>query len=182
MGTVTALPRGRALTRQDLERMPDDGHRYELVDGTLIVTPAPSPRHQSVAGRLYLLLTGRCPDHLRVLFAPLDVALDDHTVLQPDLLVARKSDFTPRDLPVAPLLAIEILSPSTRRVDLTLKPSRFEAAGCPSYWAVDPDQPSVTVWQLRDGGYVELARVVGAEQVDLQAPFPLTVCPTELID
>ena len=63
MGTVTALPRGRALTREDLERMPDDGHRYELIDGTLVVTPAPStrrrcpeeaeaahPRHRSMPG------------------------------------------------------------------------------------------------------------------------------------
>ncbi len=102
MGTVTVLPRGRALTRRDLERMPDDGHRYELVDGSLIVTPAPSPRHQAVLARLYGTLAAHCPADLQVLFAPLDVALADDTVLQPDLLVARKSDFSARDLPVAP--------------------------------------------------------------------------------
>src|SRR3954469_8788645 len=114
MGTVTVLPRGRALTRADLERMPDDGHRYELVDGTLVVTPAPSPRHQIVLARLHRLLADACPADLLVLFAPLDVTLDDSTVLQPDLLVSSAADFTDRDLPVAPLLALEVLSPSTR--------------------------------------------------------------------
>ena len=182
MGPVTALPRGRALTRHDLEQMPDDGHRYELIDGTMIVTPAPSIRHQAVAGRLHLLLSAQCPPTMRVLFAPTDVALDDLTVLQPDLLVARKSDFTARDLPTAPLLAIEILSPSTRHVDLTLKRSRLEAAGCPSYWAVDPDEPSVTVWALQGGRYVEVAQVAGGDQVDVDTPYPVTICPDELVD
>ena len=181
MGTVTVLPRGRALTRSDLEQMPDDGHRYELIDGTLIVTPAPAPRHQRAARRLCLLLDAGCPTDLEVMFAPLDVALDDQTVLQPDLLVAAKFDFTDRDLPTAPLLAIEILSPSTRRVDLTLKRSRFEEAGCPSYWVVDPDEPSLTAWQLQGGKYVEVAHAAGQEQVDLQAPYPVTIVPAELI-
>ncbi|MGN6130186.1 MAG: Uma2 family endonuclease [Nocardioidaceae bacterium] len=180
MGTVTVLPYGRALTRGDLERMPDDGHRYELIDGTLVVTPAPSPRHQSVLAHLHLSLAGQCPPDLQVLFAPLDVALADDTVLQPDLLVARRSDFTARDLPVAPLLAVEVLSPSTRHVDLTLKRARLEAAGCPSYWVVDPDGPSVTVWELEEGRYVERATVVGDQCVDLSQPYPLTFRPSEL--
>jgi Uma2 family endonuclease len=181
MGTVTELPRGRPLTRNDLEQMPDDGHRYELIDGTLIVTPAPSTRHQVVSGRLYLQLSAHCPDELRVLYAPLDVALADDTVLQPDLLVARKADFTERDLPTAPLLAVEILSPSTRRVDLTLKRSRFAAAGCPSYWVVDPDEPSLVVWQLHGEEYVEVARAVGQEQVDVDAPYPIAIVPAKLV-
>jgi Uma2 family endonuclease len=182
MEQVTTLPRGAAFTRADLEALPDDGRRHELVDGTLIVTPAPSVRHQRVLLRVYRLLAASCPAELEVLVAPLDVALDDNTVLQPDLLVARTSDFSARDLPVAPLLAIEILSASTRAVDLTLKRSRFEAAGCPSYWAVDPDEPSLIVWQLRDGEYVEVAHVAGAARVDLDAPYPVTVCPDELVD
>ncbi len=161
--------------------MPDDGHRYELIDGTLVVTPAPCVPHQLVVGRLYLLLTEACPEDLQVLLLPVDVALDEHTVLQPDVLVARKTDLTKRDLPAAPVLAVEVLSASTRRVDLTLKRSRLEAAGCASYWVVDPDKPSVTVWQLRDEAYVEVAHLVGEEQVDLAAPSPVTFVPTELV-
>ena len=101
--------------------MPDDGRRYELVDGTLIVTPAPSRRHQQALLRLTLLLAEGCAEHLELVFAPFDVTLAEDTVLQPDLLIAPKDHFTERDLPSAPLLVVEILSPSTRHIDLSLK-------------------------------------------------------------
>ena len=140
MEAVTTLPRSRPLTRADLDAMPDDGHRYELIDGTLIVTPAPGLAHQCAVGELHLLLRSACPQELQVL-APFDVALGADTVMQPDLLLARRRDWTQRDLPTAPVLAIEVLSPSTRRVDLTLKRSRLETAGCQCYWVVDPDVP-----------------------------------------
>ena len=182
MGTVTTLPRGRALTREDLETMPDDGHRYELIDGTLVVTPAPSPRHQTILLNLTVVMQAACPPHLKVLFAPLDVALADDTVMQPDLLVARRTDFTERDLPVAPLLAVEVLSPSTRRVDLTLKRSRYEAAGCASYWVVDPDEPSLTAWQLEDGRYVEVAHVEGTEEYAVTSPYDVAISPASLLE
>jgi Uma2 family endonuclease len=58
--------------------------------------------------------------------------------------IPRRSDLTDRDLPTAPLLAVEVLSASTRRIDLMLKRSRYEAAGCPSYWVVDPGEASLT--------------------------------------
>ena len=95
-----------------------------------------------------MLMRRQCPDHLKVLVAPFDVALADDTVVQPDLLVARRSDLTVRDLPAAPMLAVEVLSPSTRRVDLMLKRSRFEAAGCPAYWVIDPDEPPMPTQSL----------------------------------
>ncbi|MGH3445389.1 MAG: Uma2 family endonuclease, partial [Nocardioidaceae bacterium] len=159
-----------------------DGHRYELVDGTLIVSPAPRTRHQRAAFRLGVLLDRGCPDDLEVFLAPFDVELAEDTVLQPDLLVARRSDLTERGLPVAPVLSVEVLSPSTRRVDLTLKRSRFEQAGCPSYWVVDPDQPALTAWELRDGGYVEIAHPTGAEQFHPTHPYDLTFSPNDLTD
>jgi Uma2 family endonuclease len=182
MGTVTTLPRGQALTRRDLEKMPDDGHRYELIDGSLIVTPAPSERHQTILLRLAVLLDQRCPREMKVLFAPFDVALGDDTIMQPDLLVARRADFTDRELPVAPLLAVEVLSPSTRHIDLSLKRARFETAGATSYWVIDPDGPSLTVWELEEGRYVERAHVVGDEAYDATAPFAATVAPSRLLD
>jgi len=90
MGDVTTLPRGQAYTRADLETMPDDGHRYEIVDGTLVVTPAPSLRHQIAVVNLVLVLSAACTDGLRVLTAPFDVALATDTVMQPDVVVARR--------------------------------------------------------------------------------------------
>ena len=182
MGPVTTMPRGRPLTRDDLDAMPDDGHRYELIDGTLVVTPAPSRRHQRMSFRLGVVLDAARPSNLEVLAAPFDVALSDGSVLQPDLVVAPRSGFTEDDLPVAPQLVVEVLSPSTRRVDLTLKRSTYEEAGCPSYWVVDPDGPTLTAWELRDGQYVEVAHVSGDEQYTATAPFQVIVCPARLLD
>ena len=182
MGSVTVLPRGRALTRADLDAMPDDGHRYELIDGTLVVTPAPSLRHQIVLGELLLVLSRACPTPLKVLPGPLDVVLAVDTVVHPDLLVARLSDFTERDLPVAPLLAVEGASPSTRLFDLNLKQKRYEVAGCPSYWVVGPELPSLTAWQLVDGRYVQIASVTADESFAATEPFPVTIVPSALLD
>lgn len=178
---MTVLPHSRPLTADDLAAVPDDGHRYELVDGTLIVTPAPSTRHQRAVALLLKILLDAAPKDLEVLTAPFDVRLADDTVLQPDVLVCRRTDLTEQDLPTAPLLAIEVLSPSTRLVDLHLKHGRYEAAGCPSYWVVDPDEPSLRAWQLSDGAYVEVASVTGAERFSTRRPGALTFCPDDLV-
>ncbi|MCW2841145.1 MAG: hypothetical protein JWR55_2628 [Aeromicrobium sp.] len=182
MDSMTTLPRALPFTRADLDAMPDDGRRHELIDGVLVVTPAPGYAHQITAARLHLILAASCLPDLRVLFAPFDVVLAEDTVMEPDLLVARRTSFTSKDLPTAPLLAIEILSPSTRRIDLTLKGARFEAAGCSSYWVVDPLEPSLTAWELRDGSYVEVARASGDEAFDATLPFPVRIVPSELLD
>lgn len=184
MGTVATLPRSRSLTRRDLDSMPDDGHRYELIDGCLVVTPAPTPRHQIVVAALLVALRDACPPHLLVLTAPLDVVLADDTVVQPDVLVARRDDFTERDLPVAPLLAVEVLSPSTRRLDVSLKRARYEAAACPSYWVIDPDpdRPSLSAWDLQEGRYVDAAHVEGDEEYAAERPYPVTIRPRGLLD
>jgi Uma2 family endonuclease len=182
MDPMTTLPFGRPLTRADLDDLPDDGHRYELLDGVLLVSPAPWTHHQLMVGGLYVLLRAQRPPHLQVILAPFDVVLADDTVLQPDLLVAPRDQFTERDLSGPPLLAVEVLSPCTRRFDLLLKRDRLQAAGVPSYWICDPDEPSVTVLELRDGLYVEVARAVGAEACEVTVPFPVRLVPAELLD
>ncbi len=169
------------LTRADRDRLPDDGHRHELIDGVLLVTPAPSWRHQTVVANLLVQLTLVCPPELQVLTAPFDIALSDDTVMQPDILVARREDFTERDLPTAPLLAVEVLSPSTRRFDTMVKWSRYEAAGCPSYWVVDPDTPTLIVWEMQDGAYAQVAKVSGDESARLTSPYDVEVVPADLI-
>lgn len=174
------LPHGRELTRADLEALPDDGHRYELIDGVLVVTPAPRFRHQSTVSLLHIVLHEALPDGLVVLFAPFDVVLADDTVIQPDLLVAPRDAFTEADLPTAPLLAVEVLSPSTRGIDLLLKKDRLQRAGCPNYWVVDPDEPSIVAWALSDGTYQEVARASGAELFDITQPFAVRFSPESL--
>jgi len=177
----TSVHRG-PITRAELDALPEDGRRHELIDGALIVTPAPSPRHQRAVARLLILLTEACPQDLEVMPAPLDVVLAQDTVVEPDLLVAPRSAFTDRDLPGPPLLAVEVLSPTTRHLDLQLKRARYEAAGCPSYWVVDPNVPSLTVWRLEAGEYGEPVHVEGDGTVRLDHPFPVALCPEDLID
>lgn len=71
--------------------------------------------------------------------------------------------------------------PSTKRIDLTLKRSRFESAGCPSYWVVDPEEPALTAWQLRDGEYVEMAHVSGDERFTTDVPYTASFTVAELL-
>lgn len=174
---LTGLPHGRPLQRADLDTMPDDGHRYELLDGMLIVSPAPRIVHQRALFTLSRIVADASPDRLDVLFAPVDVVLADDTVLQPDLVVAATEDFTDRDLPVAPVLAVEVLSPSTRSYDLLLKKERLQRSGCAHYWVVDPDEPSITAWTLEHGRYVQTARAAGDDLFTVTAPFPVELTP-----
>lgn len=74
-----------------------------------------------------------------------------------------------------------MLSPSTRLVDLSLKRARYEAAGCPSYWVVDPDAPSITAWELQDGAYVEVAIARGTEPFAATHPYPVNVVAEDLV-
>ncbi len=172
---------GGPFTVHDLATMPDDGHRYELVDGTLIVTPAPGWGHQEAVGSSYVDLRAACPPELRVLVAPFAIELAVDTEVQPDVLVARYSDLTPKNLPVPPLLAIEVASPSTRLIDRNLKKAVFERYGTPSFWIVDPEIPALTAYELHDGAYAEVAHVTGDEVFVAERPFHVRLVPTELI-
>jgi Uma2 family endonuclease len=182
MDPVTTLPWGRELTYDDLESMPDDGHRYELIDGVLLVSPSPRANHQRAVGGLYRVLWAARPNaDFSVFVAPFDVVLAPDSVIIPDVLVAAQADVAERNLPAPPLLAIEVLSASTRRIDLVLKWSRLEAAGCPSYWVVDPDEPRLIAWELRDGAYFEVADVAGSDPFHAETPFPVTIVPNDLV-
>jgi Uma2 family endonuclease len=182
MAGVTTSSRGRVLTRADLEAMPDDGRRHELIDGALLVTPAPGSRHQAVVANLLVVLHAACPPDLRVRPAPFDVTLADDSVVQPDLLVARAADIDEHGLAVAPLLVVEVLSPATRLVDLHLKRARYAQAAVPSYWVVDPADTSLVAWQLRHGAYAAIARVVGDEVFVADRPFATRITPGDLVD
>lgn len=79
-----------------------------------------------------------------------------------------------------PLLAVEVLSPSTRKIDLTLMRSRHEAAGTAAYWIIDPLQLSLRAWQPVDGVYAETAYAEGDEPFHSTSPFPITIVPSDL--
>ncbi|HVX53788.1 Uma2 family endonuclease [Nocardioides sp.] len=172
----------RPLTYDDLAAMPDDGRRYELIDGMLLVSPAPSRLHQRVVRRLLLLLDPLTPVEWEMFTAPFDVVLDEHTSFEPDLVLARMADLTPHNLPAPPVLAIEVLSPSTRTIDLTTKHARLQDFGCAHYWIVDPDTPSVIAYELVDGHYAEVGQAIGEESLTVDRPFRVEVTPQRLIE
>jgi Uma2 family endonuclease len=126
-------PVSRPFTVADLETMPDDGRRYELIDGELLVSPAPGWSHQEAAHTLYLTLRAACPRDLRVLTAPFAVQIDNFNELQPDVLVASFTDLTEVNLPRPPLLAVEIISPSSGLRDRSLKKAVYERMAVPSF-------------------------------------------------
>ncbi|MGQ0631156.1 MAG: Uma2 family endonuclease [Sporichthyaceae bacterium] len=175
-------PRG-PLTVGDLEAMPDDGRRYELIDGMLFVSLSPVSVHQRMSFRLAVLLDAACPPKLEVFMAPLDVQTAADSVVQPDVLVARVDDIREKNLPVAPLLAAEVLSPSTRLYDRNTKKAHHERMGAASYWLLDPSgDGAIEGWELDDGGIYRLfAAAEGEATVTVERPFPLTICPAHLL-
>lgn len=147
----------RLLTYDDYFVMPDDGKRYELIDGELLEMPAPSRRHQWVLGELYVALHAHARNHGlgEVYVAPLDIRLSPHDVVQPDLVFVSKERldlFDPNALVGAPDLVVEILSPSTRSRDLGVKLRLYAGAGVGEVWFVDLDVPDIRVLTLGDGG------------------------------
>ena len=165
-------------TREQRDALPDDGRTYELIDGMLVVNPAPTRRHQSVVVWLVEALMAARPEHLRVLTSPVDVVTNTGSVFQPDVIVVRAEERD--DVMSVPLLAVEVLSPSNRGYDLVDKREQYERAGIQSYWVIDPERAELIAWELRDGGYVEVVRVSGQDPFGAQHPFPLTIVPAEI--
>ncbi|WGX95667.1 Uma2 family endonuclease [Nocardioides sp. L-11A] len=178
---MTPTP-GPGHTRADLDRMPDDGRRYELLEGEIIVNASPSFDHQRMSGGLFYQLRTVCPPGLIVLSAPFDVQVEELSVVVPDLIVVERDRPEQRGLTGAPLLVVEILSPSTRGQDQVRKKRIYERAGVPSYWILDPEVPSLTAWELRAGRFEVAALVAGDEEWVAAAPYEVTLVPARLLD
>ncbi len=153
------IARTRPLNADDLVGFPDDGNRYEIIGGKLVVSPSPTYRHQQVSFRLSLVLGEYIAAHgnAQAVAAPMDVHLSPNDVVQPDLLVvlAERADIIhDRGIMGAPDLVIEILSPSSTRTDYLTKSKLYERFGVPEYWIVDPDSETVSVQTLEDDRYV----------------------------
>ncbi|HEX3647611.1 MAG TPA: Uma2 family endonuclease [Pseudonocardiaceae bacterium] len=120
---------------------------------------------------------------MEVLPAPFAVQPNDRTELQPDVLVARCEDLTDKNLPVAPILAVDVLSPSTALTDLNTKKAAYLRMGVPSYWVIDPRRPSLTVFELDSTkfGYEQVAQVEGDKAFEATQPFPVRVVPTDML-
>lgn len=144
-------------TYADLQAFPEDNLRREIIDGELIVTAAPSFRHQAVVMRLSGELYQHAKEHGgQVLPAPTDVFLSDTNVVEPDVVYVREENrvrLEKKFLRAAPDLVVEVSSPTTRRLELVRKRELYERFGVPEYWFVDLDADRVEVYRLDQGRY-----------------------------
>ncbi len=145
------------ITWREALLMPEDGKRYEAIDGELYVTAAPSRRHQWVSGKLEVELHRLLqePGHGWVYHAPIGVEFPEtEEGVQPDIIFvsrARRERLVEEGIRGAPDLVVEILSPSTAERDLTIKRKLYERQGVAQYWAVNHDEAWIDVWDFAAG-------------------------------
>ena len=173
------------LTYKDYEALPADGRRYELHEGELSVTPAPSPQHQRILGNLNEVVR----QHVKarglgeVFFAPIDCILGETTVVQPDLVyldTSRLPIVSGRGIEGPPTLVVEILSPTTTLIDRSTKRQLYARYGVPYYWIVDPEARTVEAYVLSEEGYQLATRAAGPEAVSLPPLPDLALVPASL--
>ena len=163
------------LTYDDYLHLPPDGKRHEIIDGEHYVTPAPSRRHQRISRRLVTALDNYLRDHPlgEVLNAPLDVILSDFDVVQPDVVFVshERDDIADDAVRVAPDIAIEILSASTRRTDEVAKRKLFERVGVREYWIVDPELDLVKIYRREGGKFVRVGECSREQGEAVETPL-----------
>jgi Uma2 family endonuclease len=181
---MTLVPRqGRLLTLDEFVALPEDNsQRYELEEGILVVSPRPVPPHQRVGNRLTHKLNEQMPSDWEA-FTELEVVVIDRepaTVRVPDVVVI-PPDWVHAQVPAAKvLIAVEVISPGSRRKDTLVKPMEYAEAGIPHYWVIDLEPPAtLTAYILVDGRYQE-AQTVTDELTTLN-PFPLQIDVSALV-
>jgi Uma2 family endonuclease len=178
-----------ALTLDDflaLREAAPPGVRYEAVGGRAVMMSGPTPAHQFAVFRLGVRIHAAAPPGLHVLTAPLDWVLwqvPSLTLRQPDLVVVNDSQLEGARLLTAPLIVVEVLSPTTRAADLRDKRAEYARAGARHYWIVDLDKPSIEALGLdpTTGDYRPAAFAEGDQPLAVTTPFPVTVTPSELL-
>ncbi len=155
-------PAAAKMTYDQYCLLPEDGKQHELIDGELFVTPAPTPRHQRILGELFSRLLAHAKANAlgEVYVAPVDIVLDKHTVVQPDVLFisqGRLGIVGEKAIAEAPDLVVEILSPSTFYKDLRRKMAAYSQFGVQEYWIVDPETRTMELYRQTGEG-LQLAR------------------------
>jgi Uma2 family endonuclease len=164
-----SIPAGKiVLTYEDYRNLPNDRNRYEILDGELSVTPAPSIIHQVVLGNLHRILANYIVSKPlgKLLIAPTDVLLTGTTVVQPDLIFLAKDRLhlvTGQAIEGSPTLVVEILSPSTHQTDRVTKAQLYARYGVPQYWLIDPEERTLEAYELTTDHYVLSVRAQNDE-------------------
>jgi Uma2 family endonuclease len=171
-------------TVDDLARTPEDNIRRELFHGELIVSPSPIPLHQTATLEIGVLLRAACPRDMQVFIAPLDYEIAFDTSFQPDVVVMRRADV---DVFVRPLrkpavLVVEVLSTGSRTMDLKKKPPEYGRSGAEHYWTFDPLRAHFVARRWGGVEYANVAEASGDERIRLDEPYPVELCPAEIIN
>lgn len=167
---------GRIYTYEDYLELPDDGKRYQIVDGKLYVSPAPRPRHQEILSNLHFMFRLWIEEGGSgiVYFAPFDVIFGERDVVQPDLVWFSNEDrkrIGNRGSEGAPTLAAEVLSDSTRRLDIIKKRRQFEEFGVEEYWILDPAIDVVQVLRRDGDALTKVTELEAGDGVALTSPL-----------
>ncbi|MDI6766005.1 MAG: Uma2 family endonuclease [Bacteroidota bacterium] len=146
------------LTYDDYLTLPNDGKRYEIIQGELYMTPSPTTEHQKISLKLIRLIDdfAKRTNTGEVFHAPVDIVFSMTEVVQPDIvfvLNTRKEIITKRNIVAAPDLIIEILSESTAITDRTTKKALYEKNGVKEYWIVDPDAKTIECLVLKNNKF-----------------------------
>jgi len=163
---TTITTASNAFTVDDLDALPADGRKYELIGGSIVMTPAPEPVHQRVSRRLERMLEDACPPGHEVFDAPVDYDLPSGDRVQPDLVVTPDSTVGRKRLLGPVLLVVEIVSPGSGVHDTVTKRHVYAEAGVPAYWIVDPQRGRFTALRLIDGDYVAYVDTTGPVTVE----------------
>ncbi|MDF2668550.1 MAG: Uma2 family endonuclease [Paenibacillus sp.] len=178
------LIREQPATYDDYVNLPDDGKRYELADGVLeLMSPAPSPKHQVIAGEMAFLIKNSCESEYIVFLSPIDLILSQKEVRQPDLLMVHRSNIsiiTARGIEGAPDLVVEILSPYSGKRDRQHKGKIYAQYHIPEYWIVDPSNLTLERYLNRDGRY-ELQEVFATDETVCSDRLPCIAFTVEQI-
>lgn len=160
-----------------VDDLPESDLRIELVDGNLVVSPSPMPRHQLVARRLVILLHGA--GFGEQVLSPGEIVFDPYNSREPDVLVVRDGvdlwdgpKLTPADV----LLAVEIVSPTSVKTDRITKPAQYAAAGIAGYWRIETEpELTFTASVLADGHdvYTEIGMWTEPASMQIEAPIPV---------
>lgn len=154
----------RKFTYEDYLKLPDDSKRYEVLNGELIMAPAPTTAHQRLSLNLSveLVLFLKKEKLGELFYAPFDVVLDDNNIVQPDIVFVtneKKDIVTDNNIKGTPDLLIEILSPSTGYYDLVEKKEIYEKFGVKEYWIIDPQKKWIEIYSLKQNKYSLLIRI-----------------------
>jgi Uma2 family endonuclease len=173
------------LTYADYEALPNDGQHYQILDGELFVTATPNTIHQMAVGNLFATLRAHVRRHRAgvVFVSPTTVILADTTVVEPDIVFVgadRLDLISKRGIEGAPTLLIEVLSPSTARVDRSTKLQLYARYGVPHYWIVDADARTIQAYALAGAEYRPGTLAAGDDAFTLPPFDDLVIDPAEI--